>query len=96
MVLKSAGEVCSEPDALTPCSKTVLFRTTISQERITLIVAFPHSLISPNYRYLSSGVANNKGADQPAHPRSLISALLFAIWEVSYVNLLKVKFQFSS
>ena len=25
---------------------------------------------------LSSGCANNKGADQPAHPRSLISALL--------------------
>ena len=28
--------------------------------------------------------ANNKGADQPAHPCSLISALLFAAWIVQY------------
>ena len=27
--------------------------------------------------YLSSGFVNNKGADQPAHPRSLISAFVF-------------------
>ena len=27
--------------------------------------------------YLSSGHVNNKGADQPAHPRSLISTFVF-------------------
>ena len=42
------------------------------------------------------GVANNTGADQPAHPRSLIGAMLFALWNVLYVNLLQVKFHFSS
>ena len=30
---------------------------------------------------LSSGFANNKGADQPAHPCSLINALVFGILE---------------
>ena len=35
------------------------------------------------------GFANNKGADQPAHS-------LFAYWKVSYLDLLKAKFQFSS
>ena len=45
---------------------------------------------------LSRGFTNNTGADQPAHPRSLISAFLFAFWKVSYVNLLQAKFQFSS
>ena len=35
------------------------------------------------------GFANNTGADQPA-------PLLFACWKVAYVNLLQVKFQFSS
>ena len=34
---------------------------------------------------LSSGFANNKGADQPAHPRSLISAYV-VYWKVSYLN----------
>ena len=32
--------------------------------------------------------AINTGADQPAHLRSLISALLFAYWKVSYQDLL--------
>ena len=31
--------------------------------------------------YLSSGVVINKGADQPAHPRSLISAFVFCSFE---------------
>ena len=31
--------------------------------------------------YLSSGLVNNKGADQPAHPRSLISAFVFRLFE---------------
>ena len=30
---------------------------------------------------LSSGIANNTGADQPAHPRSLISAFVICILE---------------
>ena len=29
---------------------------------------------------LSSGFANNKGADQPAHPRRLISTLVIRVW----------------
>ena len=46
---------------------------------------------------LSSEVANNKGADQPAHPRADWSApLLFAFWKESHLNLLQEKFQFSS
>ena len=32
--------------------------------------------------------ANNKGADQHAHPRRMISAFLYAFWKVSYLNLL--------
>ena len=40
--------------------------------------------------------ANNKSADQPAHPRSLISVFLFVYWKVSYLDLLRAKFHFSS
>ena len=38
---------------------------------------------SPNTTsvYLSSGLVNNKGADQPAHPHSLISAFVFRLFE---------------
>ena len=32
-------------------------------------------------RNLSSGIANNKGTDQPAHPRSLISAFVIYLLE---------------
>ena len=32
-------------------------------------------------------LANNTGADQPAHPRSLISAFVFAFWKVPYLSL---------
>ena len=42
------------------------------------------------------GFANNKGADQPAHPRSLISAFVIRFLEISYIILLQVKIQFSS
>ena len=31
--------------------------------------------------YLSSGLVNDKGTDQPAHPRSLISAFVFLSFE---------------
>ena len=43
------------------------------------------------------GLANNTGADQPAHPRSLISAfVIFAFCKVQYLSLLQAKFQFFS
>ena len=45
---------------------------------------------------MSSGVVNNKGADQAAHQCSLISAILSAYWEVSFLDLLGAKFHFSS
>ena len=35
--------------------------------------------------------ANNNGAEQPVHPRSLISAFLFAYWKVKYLNFLHAK-----
>ena len=31
--------------------------------------------------YLSSGLVSNKGADQPAHPHSLLSAFVFRSFE---------------
>ena len=40
------------------------------------------------------GVANNTGANQSAHPPSLISAFVIRFLESSYVNLLWVKFHF--
>ena len=44
----------------------------------------------------SSGFANNKVADQPAHTRSLISAFVIRFLEVSYLGSLRAKFQISS
>ena len=40
--------------------------------------------------------ANNTGADQPAYPRSLISAFVIRFLESIIVNLLQMTFQFSS
>ena len=43
------------------------------------------------------GYVYSKRADQPAHPRSQISALLlFAFWKVPYLSLLQAKFHFST
>ena len=41
--------------------------------------------------YLSSGRVNNKGADQPAHPHSLISAFAFRSFEsiISRLSVIK-------
>ena len=36
---------------------------------------------------LSSGVANNIGADQPAHPGSLISAFVICFLEITICKL---------
>ena len=43
---------------------------------------------------LSSVICNNKGADQPAHPRSLISNFVVCFLDESYLHLLREKFQF--
>ena len=43
---------------------------------------------------LSSVICNNKGADQPAHPRSLISNFVDCFLDESYLHLLREKFQF--
>ena len=43
---------------------------------------------------LSTGFANNKGADRPALPHSLISAFVIRLWKV-YQNLLLAKLKFS-
>ena len=43
---------------------------------------------------LSSVICDNKGADQPAHPRSIISNFLSAFLDESYLHLLQEKFQF--
>ena len=43
------------------------------------------------------GFAKNKGADQPVHPRSLISAFVIRLLEsIISLDLLQAKFQFSS
>ena len=42
------------------------------------------------------GLGNNTGADQPAHPRSLISAFVICVWKVPSLSMLQTKFQFSS
>ena len=44
--------------------------------------------------YLSSGLVNNKGADQPAHPHSLISAFVFRSFE-SIISRLSVAMETS-
>ena len=40
--------------------------------------------------------ANNKGADQPAHPRSLVSAFVIRDLEILLVNTASYKKQYSS
>ena len=42
------------------------------------------------------GLANNNGSGQPAHPRSLISAFVIRLLEISYLGLLRTEFQFST
>ena len=44
---------------------------------------------------MSSVFANNKRADQPAHPRRLISFFVIHYMRVSYLSFLQAKFQFS-
>ena len=42
------------------------------------------------------GFANNKGADQPAHPRRLISAFVILFLESIISKVFQAKFQYSS
>ena len=42
------------------------------------------------------GFVNKKGADQPVHPRSLISAFVIHFLESNIINLVKVNFLISS
>ena len=50
--------------------------------------------LDPDCENLSSVICNNKGADQPAHPRSLISNFVVCFLDESYLHLLREKFQF--
>ena len=45
---------------------------------------------------LSSGFANNKGADQPAHPRRLISVYVIRLQESIVSQFDHAKFQYSN
>ena len=66
------------------------------------VASFPYlppedSLIGPcRNKTCLRGFANNKGADQPVHLHSLISTFVVHFWKVSYPDLLRPKFQFSS
>ena len=74
-------------------SETVVDWDVKHQKQTFFIVFLPFSTIGPRHeKTCLRGFANNTGTDQ-----RLISAL-FAFWKilVSYVNLLQVKFQFSS
>ena len=49
---------------------------------------------NPLQKYGSQrGFANNKGTDQPAYPRSLISVFIIRLLNISYLDLLRAKFQ---
>ena len=51
--------------------------------------------IGPRLQNLSSVICNNKGADQPAHSRGLISNFVVCFFlDESYLHLLREKFQF--
>ena len=58
----------------------------------------PHYPIdmSLDARNLPSVFANNKGADQAAHPRRLISAFVIRLLIVPYLNVQQAKFQSNS
>ena len=42
------------------------------------------------------GFANNKSADQPAHPQRLISTFVIIFWKEPYLSMLQAKFQCTS
>ena len=55
-----------------------------------------HGKLDCDLEKLSSVICNNKGIDQPAHRRSLISIVVICFLEEIYLDLLRVKLQFSS
>ena len=58
---------------------------------------YPRTLFGPRReKTCLRGFANNTGADQSAHPRSLISAFVIRFCRGSYLDLLQLKFQLSS
>ena len=63
-------------------------------------INFMLSLVEHEKSFITSGLilllADNKGADQLAHLRSLISPFLFALWRVCLLKLHYAKFQYSS
>ena len=50
----------------------------------------------PWHKKTSSGFANNKGADQAAHRRSLVSTFIIRLLESIYLNLPQEKFHILS
>ena len=57
-----------------------------------------HTHMGLNMRNLSLGFANNKGADQSAHPgRLVLKRICYSLFGKYHIqNLLQIKFQFSS
>ena len=45
------------------------------------LTPFSTNIWAPSQENLSSGLANNKGTDQPEHPRRLISAIVIRLLE---------------
>ena len=64
-----------------------LINIVIQSVKLACCYAYTTDIWASSQEPLSSGFANNKGADQPA---------LFSFWKVSYLDLLRAKFQFSS
>ena len=71
----------------------------------SMLVKIPHcwkSHVTAHIRFIGPrrektclrSFVNNKGADQPAHPRSLISAFIIHFLEASYLSLIQAKFNF--
>ena len=56
---------------------------------VILYIVFVHGL-----EVRKPDILNNKGADQPAHPRRLISALVFRFLGKNYIILILVKLNF--
>ena len=59
-----------------------LFQIGLKEDRIILTSGLPYNMVGISMKWtstqenLSSGFANNKGADQPGHPYRLISAFV--------------------
>ena len=65
----------------------LLVKALISMCRCPSGSSLDHIIQASTYANLSSGFANNKGADRPAHLHSLISAFVIRFWKMSYLIL---------